>query len=241
MRMKNYFQASLDVEGRPCLIVGGGGEAEEKASRLLDAHAAVTVVSLESTPALRAWAEEGRLTLHERRFRPEDLDSVSVAVNTVKSDPALSQQIYMLCQASRILISAYDQPEVSNFVMVALVRSGRLRVAFATGASSPALASRLRAEFEQIFDDEFACFTEYLAEERRHLESTLPKGPERSAALRHLVQGLQVRAQVEYPPEYLEYRRRLDGRSSGDGAVLPEVVAGAPRPAFNGSVTRPQG
>ena len=206
MRMKNYFQASLDVDARPCLVVGGGAEAEEKADRLLDAHARVTVVSPDATPRLRAWANEQRLTLHFRRFRADDLDSVYLCVNTVKSDPALSQQIYALCEARRILISGYDQPETSNFVMVALVRSGRLRVAFATGATSPALASRLRAEFEQVFDDEFARFTEYLAQQRLEIEARLPKGPERSEALRQLVRGLRVRAEVEYPPEYAALR-----------------------------------
>ncbi len=127
-------------------------------------------------------------------------------MNTVKSDSALSQQIFQLCEAQRILISAYDQPEVSNFVMVALVRSGRLRVAFATGGTSPALASRLRAECERLFDDEFAAFVEYLAEERQRLEATMPKGPARSEALRSLVRGLHITGRVEYPPEYLARR-----------------------------------
>lgn len=208
MRMKNYFQASLDVEGRQCLIVGGGGEAEEKAGRLLDAHAEVTVVSPEVTPALRASAAEGTITLHLRRVETADLDDAFLVVNTVKSNATLSKELFDLCEARRILISAYDQPDVSNFVMVALVKSGRLRVAFATGATSPALASRLRAEFEQVFDDEFARFTEYLAEQRRHLEATMPKGRERSEALRRLVQGLRVQARVEYPTEYLKHRGR---------------------------------
>src|ERR687885_765095 len=211
MRMKNYFQASLDVEGRPCLMVGGGGEAEEKTGRLLDAGATVTVVSPDVTPQLDAWAREGVVTLRRRRFDPADLDGVYLAVNTVKSDPALSRHIYELCEARRILISAYDQPDASNFVMVALVRSGRLRVAFATGATSPALASTLRAEFEQIFDDEFGQFVEYLAEQRRALEAKMPKGPERSDALRRLVRGLRVDAQVTYPPEYLAWRAAQAG------------------------------
>jgi siroheme synthase-like protein len=207
MRMKNHFQVSLDVEGRPCLIVGGGAEAEEKAGRLLDAHAAVVVVSPDVTQALRVWAEEGRLELRQRRFEPADLDGVYLCVNTVKSDPELSRRIFEICDGHRILISGYDQPETSNFVMVALVRSGRLRVAFATGAASPALASRLRQEFEQVFDDEFARFTEFLAEQRLALEARLPKGPERSAALRRLVDGLRVRAEIDYPPAYLEHLR----------------------------------
>jgi precorrin-2 dehydrogenase/sirohydrochlorin ferrochelatase len=206
MRMKNYFQASLDLEGRPCLVVGGGGEAEEKTGRLLDAAAQVTVVSPAVTPQLEAWARDGRITLYRRRFEPADLDGMYLVVNTVKSDPALSQQLYETCEARRILLSAYDQPAVSNFVMVSLVRSGWLRVAFATGAVSPALASTLRAQFEQVFDDEFAAFTEYLAAQRRELEARLPKGPARSEALRRLVRGLRITAQVEYPPEYLAWR-----------------------------------
>lgn len=212
MRVKHYFQASLDAEGRPCLIVGGGAEAEEKAGRLLEAGAVVTVVSPVASPQLQVWSREGRLVLHSRVFETDDLDGVYLTVNTVKGDPALSRQIYERCEAKRILISAYDQPDVSNFVMVALVRSGWLRVALATGATSPALASRLRQELEQVFDGAFARFTEYLAEERREIESRLPKGPGRSEALRHLVRGLRVRAHVEYPPEYLQHRetqRRL--------------------------------
>ena len=223
MRMKNYFQASLDVEAWPCLIVGGGAEAEEKTDRLLDAHAHVTVVSPDATPRLGAWADQQRLTLHSRRFRTDDLDGVHLCVNTVKSDPALSQEIYTLCEARRILISGYDQPEASNFVMVALERSGRLRVAFATGATSPALASRLRAEFEAVFDDEFARFTEYLAQQRREIEARLPKGPERREALRRLVHGLRVRAEIEYPPEYAAAR----GASAGPEARRPTGTADA--------------
>jgi precorrin-2 dehydrogenase/sirohydrochlorin ferrochelatase len=226
MRMKNYFQASLDLEGRACLVVGGGDEAEEKTGRLLDAGALVTVVSPTVTPALRRWADDGAIVHRSRRFMPGDLAGVWLAVNTVKSDPALSEEIYRRCEAGRILISAYDQPDVSNFVMVALVRSGRLRVAFATGGTSPALAGRLRAEFERVFDAEFAAFVEYLAERRLALEDEMPKGPARSEALRALVRGLRVHARVEYPPEYpsqMGHRAQQGGAGApGGGAAHTE-------------------
>ena len=210
MRMKHYFQASLDVEARPCLMVGGGGEAEEKTGRLLDAGARVTVVSPRATAQLEAWAEAGAIALVRRRYEDADLNGIYLAVNTVKSDPGLSRRIYEGCEGRRILISAYDQPEDSNFVMVALVRSGWLRVAFATGATSPALASTLRVEFERLFDAEFAAFTEYLAEMRRRLQAALPKGPARSARLRALVDGLRVRGAVTYPASYRAWRAETE-------------------------------
>jgi precorrin-2 dehydrogenase/sirohydrochlorin ferrochelatase len=225
MRMKNYFQVSLDVEGRPCLMVGGGAEAEEKTGRLLDAGARVTVVSPEATAQLEAWADEGRIALARRRYEDSDLDGIYLAVNTVKSDPALSRRIFERCEAQRILISAYDQPEDSNFVMVALVRSGWLRVAFATGATSPALARTLREEFERLFDAEFGAFTEYLAAMRRRLEAAMPKGAARSARLRALVEGLRVRGEVVYPRSYLEWRR------AGGAGAGPEPAATDPETA----------
>jgi siroheme synthase-like protein len=230
MRMKNYFQASLDLEGRPCLMVGGGGEAEEKTGRLLEVGALVTVVSPDVTPQLDAWAREGAIAVHRRRFETADLDGVYLAVNTIKSDPALSQHIYEVCEARRILISAYDQPDASNFVMVALVRSGRLRVAFATGATSPALASTLRVEFERIFDDEFGEFVDYLAQQRLALEASMPKGPERSEALRSLVRGLKVDAQVAYPAAYLEWRAARQAATVSEAAA---VKANGRRPAVS--------
>ena len=202
MRMKHYFQASLDLEGRRCLVVGGGAEAEEKTERLLETGAQVTVVSPTVTARLDQWAHDGALTLHRRCYEAGDLEGVYLAINTVKGDSALSQAIYEQCEAGRILISAYDQPEVSNFVMVALVRCSRLRLAIATGATSPALASTLRAQLERVFDGEFAAFVDYLAEQRLRLERAMPKGPERSEALRRLVRGLRVTARVEYPPDY---------------------------------------
>ncbi|MAG35611.1 MAG: hypothetical protein CL878_05120 [Dehalococcoidia bacterium] len=218
MRMKNYFQVSLDVEGQPCLIVGGGEEATEKANRLLDAGACVTVISPEVTPQLQAWVEEGRITLEARRLALADLaatlDGVHLVINTVKRDPVLSRQLCAACVARRIPISAYDQPEHSTFVMVSLVRCGRLRVAFATGATSPALARVLRQQFEQVFDDDFAAFMEFLAQERLRIEAAMPKGHARREALRRLVRGLEVRAEIDYPPAYLDWLAAQQQESS---------------------------
>ncbi len=38
------FQVTVDLDGRPCLVIGGNEESVEKTTRLLDAGAKVTVV-----------------------------------------------------------------------------------------------------------------------------------------------------------------------------------------------------
>ncbi|MBI4172272.1 MAG: NAD(P)-dependent oxidoreductase, partial [Actinobacteria bacterium] len=42
---KRYYMACLDLEGRSCLVVGGGTVALEKVRGLLDCGARVTVVA----------------------------------------------------------------------------------------------------------------------------------------------------------------------------------------------------
>ena len=46
--------------------------------------------------------------------------------------------------------------------MVALVHPGHLRLSISTSNASPALSSRLRQDFEEIFDGEFAAYLDYL-------------------------------------------------------------------------------
>ena len=48
--MTRYFPVSLDLEDRPCVVLGGGAFATEKAQGLLLAGARVTVVA-----AAAAW------------------------------------------------------------------------------------------------------------------------------------------------------------------------------------------
>ena len=53
---KRYYMACLDLEGRRCLVVGGGRVGLEKAKGLLDCGAVVTVVAPQIEPELAAAA-----------------------------------------------------------------------------------------------------------------------------------------------------------------------------------------
>ncbi len=53
----------LDLDGQPVVVIGGGAVAERKIDALIAASARITVVSPEVTPAIAAWAAEGRLSI----------------------------------------------------------------------------------------------------------------------------------------------------------------------------------
>src|SRR5207244_5318550 len=68
-----FYPIVLELEGRPCLVVGGGAVAERKVESLLEAGARITVVSPTATPRLQQWNADGRIALRLRPFAETDV------------------------------------------------------------------------------------------------------------------------------------------------------------------------
>ena len=96
-----YFPMFVELEGRPCLIVGGGAVALRKARRLLPYGPCLTVVAQSFVPELEAL--EGA-ALCRRAFRPRDVEGQALVV-AATGDGALNREIAALCRARRTLLS----------------------------------------------------------------------------------------------------------------------------------------
>lgn len=198
-----YFQVGLDVATQSCLVIGGSQEAEDKACRLLDAGATLVVVSPRVTPRLESLAQENRLLWHRRGFQMDDLAGVHLVVNSVE-DTALAEQVYERACQDRLLINSYDQPTYSNFGMAALVHPGPLRISISTSNASPALASRLRQDLEQLFDEEFVEYIDQLSRVRQHLRQQMTDRAARMELLRSLVADFRLEGGLRYPEDWRE-------------------------------------
>lgn len=74
--MANLFPMFVKLDGRKCLMVGGGRVAESKIQSLLSSGAEVHVVAPTSTEAIARWAEEDRIRWYPRTFKLTDLQGV---------------------------------------------------------------------------------------------------------------------------------------------------------------------
>lgn len=199
---KPYFTLSLDVVGKPCLVVGGDDEALEKTERLVEAQAKLTVVGRKVLPQLEALCAAKGVTLHKREFQDGDLEGMFFILNCVKTDPALSERIYRLGLAQHAIVSAYDQPEVSNAVMQALVRAGPMRIGIGSSGASPGLAAALRKALERILDEEYARFCEAVTAMRECMISAGVPPKERKERFRKALDGFAIEGKVRYPEFY---------------------------------------
>jgi precorrin-2 dehydrogenase/sirohydrochlorin ferrochelatase len=198
--MKVGFQINVDVKDRVCLVVGGGDEAAEKADRLLEAGAKVTVISPTLSVELKSLASAAKILHKGRSFKLSDLEGgVWLVINTVRDDQPLLRDLFAASKQKGFLLCSSDQPEQSNFTMPALVSRGPLRIAISTSGVSPALASRLRQDLEPIFDERFEIFMEYLDAYRAHLQTAEPDAEKRYQLLRDIVAKVKLQARVEFP------------------------------------------
>src|SRR5580765_5346833 len=97
----NLFPIFLKLEGRRCLVVGGGQVGTQKIAGLLDAGAEVIVVDPSPAVAVREFLGS-RVVWHQRKYLPTDLDGIYLVI-AATSDPEVNQQIYDEAQHHGIL------------------------------------------------------------------------------------------------------------------------------------------
>jgi precorrin-2 dehydrogenase / sirohydrochlorin ferrochelatase len=173
----------LKLEGRSCLVVGAGKIGESKIRSLLAARANVRVIAPWATPAVAAWARIGLLAWDAREFETTDLHSTFLVV-AATSSVDVNDRVYREASRRQVLCNVVDDPERCDFYYPAVVRRGDLQIAISTAGKSPALAQRLRREFEAQLAPVFAGWIEELGKVRKKLFAR-PLKPEHRRRLLH--------------------------------------------------------
>ena len=166
----SLFPIFLKLQGKPCLVVGGGPIAEGKVAGLLRSGARVKVVSPELTASLAEHAETRAIDWQPRNFELADLDGAFLVVAATSSFEA-NAAIYQDADRRGILCNAVDQPEECHFYYPAVVDRGPLQIAISTAGLSPSLALRLRKDLEVQFGPEYERWVEWLGRVRAALMS----------------------------------------------------------------------
>jgi precorrin-2 dehydrogenase / sirohydrochlorin ferrochelatase len=164
----SLFPMFLKLEGRPCLVVGAGKIGESKIRSLLIARAPVHVVAPWVTPAVASWQRAGVLTWEAREFEPKDLDSIFLVIAATSSID-VNDLVYREASRRQILCNVVDDPERCDFYYPAVVRRGALQVAISTEGNSPALAQKLRRDFEAQLPSVYAGWIAQLGQLRKKL------------------------------------------------------------------------
>ena len=165
--MSPPYPVNLIVEGRPCLVVGGGAVAARKVDGLLACGAVVHVVAPSVGDDIRRLPG---VTWEEWPYRSDDLHGRRLVVSAT-DDPEVNETVYRDAEEAGVWVNGADDPEHCSFTLPSVIRRGSLLVTVSTGGRSPALAVWLRERLENELGPEYEVLLDLLAAEREGLKA----------------------------------------------------------------------
>jgi siroheme synthase-like protein len=168
-KKSSYYPVALNVEGRKCVVVGGGQVSLRKVITLLEHGADVDVVSPELCTELSGLVKDGKIAARNRGFQSGDLKGSFIAV-AATDDNRINEQVAKEAKASGIPVNIVDDPAGSDFIVPSSLSRGDVVIAVSTGGKSPALARKIRSKLEQDIREEYASLVELIDEVRTELK-----------------------------------------------------------------------
>jgi uroporphyrin-III C-methyltransferase / precorrin-2 dehydrogenase / sirohydrochlorin ferrochelatase len=218
-----YFPVFLDLVAGPVVLVGSGAAALAKLRLLRAANARVRWYRNDDagTPSEDA---------HEviSGVAPEAVDLTdAVAVVAAEGSPA-DEVVAARARALRIPVNVVDRPELSTFIVPAIVDRGDVVVAIGTGGLAPVLARRLRARIEALLPARIGELAALMGRYRSRLARALPTYAARRRFWERVVDGPIGAALLAGRPLAAEAAlARAVGNAQPENPRSPIVLIGA--------------
>jgi siroheme synthase-like protein len=184
--MTAYYPIYLQLQDRPCVVIGGGKIAEGKVDGLLAAGATVTIVSPDLTPHLQGLADQNEIRHIARPYRLGDLADAFVVISAT-DQVEINHQVWQEASTNGQLVNVVDDLPHCNFIAPAIVRKGDLTIAISTGGKAPALAVRFKEHLQRGIGPEYERFLELAGQLREPLAQHVPDFETRKALWYDLV------------------------------------------------------
>lgn len=182
----SYYPVYLNIKGKKCIVVGGGGIAERKVKSLLKKGADVTVISPKLTEVLSALAKEGSINYIKEIFQEKYLESATLII-AATDDSKVNEEVYGAARKRNILINTVDCPEYCDFIVPSVVERGDLMISISTSGKSPALAKKIRKELQERYGKEYSEFLKIMGKVREELFSKVKDQEKREEIFNSLV------------------------------------------------------
>jgi uroporphyrin-III C-methyltransferase/precorrin-2 dehydrogenase/sirohydrochlorin ferrochelatase len=162
-----YFPLFLDLSGRRVVVVGQGALAGRKAALARAAHADVREVEKVTVADLRA----------------------AVAVFVATGDLERDTEAQRVARSVGVPVNVADRPDLSDFIVPAIVDREEIVVAISSAGTSPTLATLLRQKIEALLPERLGGIARLARDFRAQVNALIVDGAARRAFWRRLLEG----------------------------------------------------
>jgi precorrin-2 dehydrogenase/sirohydrochlorin ferrochelatase len=211
--MAATYSIELKLEGRKCLVVGGGAVAARKVKTLVRAGAEVHVVAPVINAAIRA------IDAVQCFAEPYSTARVKGAllVFACTNDPEVNRRIAADARSAGAWVNVGDDPANCDFFVPAALERGDFRITVSTAGASPQLAATVRRRLESLFGGHYAILVQELRTARAAVQQRISDAAVRRQILETLCSdasiGILAAGKVDVWRALC--RRLIDERASG--------------------------
>jgi len=166
------------LNGRRCLVVGGGGVAARRVEQLMNAGAQVAVVAPEFNSQIAEWAEASQIETIEANFDAELIGAAWLVV-AATDDPAINRAVAAAAEAATRLCNVVDEPELCTFIMPAIINRDPITIAISSAGHSPVLARWIKGLIEETLPNRIGALAALAGRWRDRVKAALPDLDER--------------------------------------------------------------
>jgi precorrin-2 dehydrogenase / sirohydrochlorin ferrochelatase len=163
----DQYPINLILQGKRCLVVGGGPVAARKVVGLLACGAQVDVIAT----AVSAEVAALPVSVAERPYRRGDVDGYRLVI-AATDDHDLNRAIFDEAEAVGIWVNSADDPASCSFTLPSVIRQGAIMVTVSTGGRSPALASWLKHRIEDRLGPEYQVLLDLISGAREDMRAS---------------------------------------------------------------------
>ncbi|MDX7997804.1 uroporphyrinogen-III C-methyltransferase [Xenorhabdus sp. Reich] len=145
----DYLPLFLELKTRSVLLVGGGEVASRKASLLLSAGAALTIVAPELHIELQQRHQKGEFEWLQGAFKTEYFEGVFLVI-AATDDHILNQHIFSEANNRAILVNVVDNQPLCSAIFPSIIDRSPIIVAISSAGKSPVLTRLLREKLESL-------------------------------------------------------------------------------------------
>ncbi len=183
-----HFPIFLDLNDRPCIVIGGGSVASRKITNLLTAHAKVIVISPSVTSDIQQLAKNNDITLIQRDFEKADI-ALAFLIIAATDNKTINAEIAALAHAANTPVNVADDPSLCSFIFPSILDRSPVTIAVSTGGASPVLARQLRMKLETMIPSACGRLAGITEEYREKVKRHFPKQEQRKAFWENALKG----------------------------------------------------
>jgi uroporphyrin-III C-methyltransferase/precorrin-2 dehydrogenase/sirohydrochlorin ferrochelatase len=173
---------------RPFYVVGGGAVAGRKVHTLVQAGAAVTVITPSAGVDIARLAQQGSIQLEAREAMEQEVFVAGAFVVLATDNHSLNATLAVTARQQGCFVCRVDCQDDNDFIFPAVIDRSPLLVAISSRGASPALTRHMRQRLDAFLPQEYRQLGEMLERMRDQVKERLA-APLRAAFWRQVMRS----------------------------------------------------